>query len=156
MATAFSDHPSPSKTEFVNGILESNPKANARAVNDAWAEAGYDGTVSNTLVHRLRSEKGLTGNIRRGRKKGGTNAKRKRLRPVSAEAGGLDVATAPPKRRGRPPGRARAVALAASEGVDPLEAEFDRLLFRVMERQMPDVEEAIRHARRLLFLHSAR
>jgi hypothetical protein len=53
------------KTGFVKEYLNDNPQANARAVNEAWKEAGFEGTISNTLVTRMRSELGLTGNIRR-------------------------------------------------------------------------------------------
>ena len=54
------------KTGFVKEFLNDNPLANARAVNEAWKEAGFEGTISNTLVTRMRSELGLTGNIPKG------------------------------------------------------------------------------------------
>jgi hypothetical protein len=54
------------KTGFVKEFLNDNPQANARAVNEAWKEAGFEGTISNTLVTRMRSELGLTGNIPKG------------------------------------------------------------------------------------------
>jgi hypothetical protein len=54
------------KTGFVKEYLNDNPKANARAVNEAWAAAGFEGTISPTLVTRMRSEMGLTGNIPKG------------------------------------------------------------------------------------------
>jgi hypothetical protein len=35
-------------------------------VNQAWKDAGFEGSISNTLVTRMRSEMGLTGNIPKG------------------------------------------------------------------------------------------
>src|SRR5690242_16827325 len=54
------------KTGFVKEFLNDNPQANAWAVNEAWKEAGFEGTISNTLVTGMRSELGLTGNIPKG------------------------------------------------------------------------------------------
>jgi hypothetical protein len=52
------------KTSFVQEFLNKNPQGNVQAVNEAWAAAGKDGTVGSTLIQRLRSEMGLTGNLR--------------------------------------------------------------------------------------------
>lgn len=65
MATATATR-SLGKTGFVKEYLNDNPQANARAVNGAWAAAGFEGTISPTLVNRMRSEFGLTGNIPKG------------------------------------------------------------------------------------------
>jgi hypothetical protein len=54
------------KTGFVKEFLNDNPEANTRAVNEAWAAAGFEGTISQTLVTKLRSQLGLTGNIPKG------------------------------------------------------------------------------------------
>jgi hypothetical protein len=54
------------KTGFLKEFLNDNPEANTRAVNEAWAAAGFEGSISNTLVTKLRSEMGLTGNIPKG------------------------------------------------------------------------------------------
>ena len=54
------------KTGFIKEFLNDNPEANTRAVNDAWRAAGFAGTISPTLVTKLRSQLGLTGNIRKG------------------------------------------------------------------------------------------
>jgi hypothetical protein len=51
------------KTGFLKEFLNDYPQANSRAVNQAWAAAGFEGTISPTLVTRMRSEMGLTGNI---------------------------------------------------------------------------------------------
>ena len=65
MATATTTH-NLGKTGFVKEILNDNPEANTRAVNEAWAAAGFEGTISPTLVTKLRSQLGLTGNIPKG------------------------------------------------------------------------------------------
>ena len=54
------------KTGFVKEFLNDNPQANTRAVNEAWAAAGFEGTIGPTLVTKMRSELGLTGNIPKG------------------------------------------------------------------------------------------
>jgi hypothetical protein len=52
------------KTAFVTDFLKENPTANPDVVNEAWAKAGNDGSVSPSLVTKLRSDLGLAGNIR--------------------------------------------------------------------------------------------
>jgi hypothetical protein len=51
------------KTSFVKEFLDDHPQANAKAVNEAWTAAGFEGTISPTLVTQMRSKMGLTGNI---------------------------------------------------------------------------------------------
>jgi hypothetical protein len=63
MATATAKKPT--KTAFVTGFLKKHPQANPTAVNEAWAKAGHTGSVSPSLVGRLRTDLGLSGNIRR-------------------------------------------------------------------------------------------
>jgi hypothetical protein len=52
------------KTTFVKEFLKKNPQGNVQAVNEAWAAAGKDGTIGSTLIQKLRSQMGLTGNLR--------------------------------------------------------------------------------------------
>jgi hypothetical protein len=52
------------KTSFVKEFLNKNPKGNVQAVNEAWAAAGKDGTIGSTLIQKMRSQMGLTGNLR--------------------------------------------------------------------------------------------
>jgi hypothetical protein len=60
------------KTGFVKEVLNDNPQATTKAVNQAWKAAGFEGTIGPTLVTKMRSEMGLTGNIRKrpGRRAG--------------------------------------------------------------------------------------
>ena len=61
MATATRDQ---GKTSFVKEFLNKNPQGNVKAVNEAWAAAGKDGTIGSTLINKMRSQMGLTGNLR--------------------------------------------------------------------------------------------
>ena len=61
MATATKNQ---NKTSFVQDFLKDNPKGNAKAVNEAWAAAGMTGSIGATLVNKMRSDMGLTGNLR--------------------------------------------------------------------------------------------
>src|SRR5262249_30709246 len=67
-------------------------QANAKAVNEAWTASGFEGTISPTLVTKMRSEMGLTGNLREraGAETGTTAAPavKKRGRPKRATGRG--------------------------------------------------------------------
>ncbi|WP_165219861.1 hypothetical protein [Aquisphaera insulae] len=127
------------KTVFVKEQLNLTPTANVAEINESWTNAGMEGSISGSLVNRMRSELGLTGNIRRGAKK--------RKNAVAV----VDLVAARP---GRKPGRR-----AASEGalLREIEVDLDRLLFKVMEiESLAKVEDAIRDVRRALFVAIAR
>ena len=53
----------PGKTSFVKEFLNDNPQGNSKAVNEAWKAAGFDGTISPTLVNKTRVLLRLTGNL---------------------------------------------------------------------------------------------
>ena len=53
----------PGKTSFLKEFLHDNPEGNVKAVNEAWTAAGFDGTISDTLVYKARASLGLTGNL---------------------------------------------------------------------------------------------
>lgn len=141
------------KSEFVRDALKKNPKANPRVVNDAWKAAGNTGVISNSLVHKIRANMGVTGNLRsRTKGRGSNGAPRK---PVVEG-----------RRRGRPP-KASTLAAAANGAalkkpvatggrartLETLEGEVDHLLFKIMGvGGLSDVEDALRKARRLLVL----
>jgi hypothetical protein len=136
------------KSMFVKETLHDNPDANAQAVNEAWKSAGMDGSISATLVSKIRSRMGLTG--KRGRRRKARNSAAANVR--NATSG---------KRRGRPPksaaNQANGMRVSSTRGrkstLEALEVEFDRLLLKVVESgSLPEVENALRKARRLLFL----
>src|SRR5262245_27151820 len=118
------------KTMFIKEVLLDNPFANTQAVNEAWQAAGMKGTISATVVNKMRSRMGLAGNLRGGR--------RKSIRDVATTGA---RATSTSKRRGRPPKRFPSEADGTgtvetrrrkSPLVD-LEVDLDRLLFKVMD-----------------------
>ena len=53
----------PGKTSFVKEFLQSNPQANAKAVNEAWTAAEMKGTISHPIISQVRKQLGLTGNL---------------------------------------------------------------------------------------------
>jgi hypothetical protein len=53
-----------SKSGFIKQVLFENPFANVKTVNEAWQNAGMAGSISPALVNKMRSEAGLTGNLR--------------------------------------------------------------------------------------------
>ena len=138
------------KTSFVKELLIDHPMANTKAVNEAWSAAGMQGTISETLVNKTRSHMGLAGNLRKHRTKSEAAASTKR-----AYNG---------KKRGRNPkqetvaiadGKAAPTGARAGKRNDRLveiEADLDRLLFRVMnEGELAEVENTLREARKRLY-----
>jgi hypothetical protein len=91
------------KTGFVKEVLNDNPQATTKAVNEAWRAAGFEGTIGPTLVTKMRSEMGLTGNLRKrpgsraGAETGTTSAtaiKKRRRRKRATGRGGNQGKTA--------------------------------------------------------------
>jgi hypothetical protein len=75
----------PGKTSFVKEFLNNNPQGNSNAVNAAWQAAGFDGTVSPTLVNKTRAKMNLTGNLR-GNSKTAAKGKSSPRAPKTAAA----------------------------------------------------------------------
>jgi len=133
----------PGKTSFLNEFLHDHPQGNVKAANEAWTAAGFDGTISETLVYKTRASLGLTGNLR-GKTKAAAEGKatstgkklgRPRKEPTAAG-------------NGQPRGRKSDRSLALTE----LEADIDRLIFKVMGiGDLSQIEDSLRRARRLLY-----
>jgi hypothetical protein len=139
------------KTSFVKELLIDHPMANTKAVNEAWSAAGMQGTISETLVNKTRSYMGLAGNLRGQRR-------------TKTEAAASTKQAYTGKKRGR---KAKQETVAIGDGnaaptgaragnrndrLVELEADLDRLLFRVMnEGELPEVENTLREARRRLY-----
>ncbi len=163
------------KTGFVRDVLTKNPRANTTFVNEAWKDAGRDGQISATLVNKLRSLMGLTGNLRSTTKNSAASA------PATSERGGYTG-----KKRGRKPKQTETETETETETVtgtvglyyvnglktqdsmeesssddgfddnyqvfEELEADFDRLLFKVMGLGgLTAIEDSLRQTRRLLY-----
>lgn len=135
------------KTSFVKELLIDHPMANTKAVNEAWSAAGMEGTISETLVNKTRSHMGLAGNLRGKRR-------------TKSEAAASTKRAYNGKKRGRKP-KHETVAIAEGKAAQTgarndrlveLEADLDRLLFRVMNvGELAEVENALREARRRLY-----
>jgi hypothetical protein len=148
---ATSDFVNQGKTLFVETYFESHPDGTLETVNDAWSAAGYSGTLSESLVGKVRARLGLTG-------------KKRSEAPQAIEA----PAKANTKSPGRPKKVAKPVekAKSASNGsrtpattqpddddevLDELEESIDELIQKIrVLGDKPDVVKALRRARRLL------
>lgn len=154
------------KSTFIKQTLFDDPYANSAKINELWTESGRDGSISTTLVNKMRSEMGLTGNLR------GVRGTIKRSAPAEIKRPYTG------KKRGRKPKSTLAtVAATATEDASvsarlgltsttsafrgrnarlnrlvDVEADIDRLLFKVMGLDgLSEVEDTLRQARRLLY-----
>jgi len=131
------------KTSFVKEFLKDNPQGNTNAVNEAWLAAGMKGTISPTLVNKTRASLGLTGNLRGKSKTKATTTGKRRGRPPKETTAAVNE-----KPAGQPRGRKSNRSLALTE----LEADIDRLIFKVMGvGDLTQIEHSLRQARRLLY-----
>jgi hypothetical protein len=130
------------KTAFVKEFLGENPQGNVQAVNEAWTKSGKDGSIGSTLVNKMRSQMGLTGNLRGKTKKSKakpTSTGKKLGRPRKETTAATN---------GQPRGRKSNRSLA----LDELEAEIDRLIFKVMVvGDLTQIEDSLRQTRRLIY-----
>ncbi len=154
------------KSAFVGDVLTKDIRADTEAVNRAWTEAGHAGTISESLVGKLRSELGLTGQPQPGAR-------------VTESAESAELPAAPATRRGTGPkrvggrspakGNGRHVPQVTESEVGPqgarsqsggddrtrvltrLEGQIDEMLFEIKGAGgVPEFEEALRRARRIL------
>jgi hypothetical protein len=141
------------KTQFVQELLSSEPYANARRVREAWQEAGNEGSISQTLVNKQRSLMGLTGNIKGGRPRGSGADDSLKLAYTGKKRGRKPKAeSATESLNGHAPAAPRAKSGADPGQLTQLEAEIDRLLFRVMGLGgLETIEDSLRLARRQLY-----
>jgi hypothetical protein len=133
------------KTPFVKEFLNDHPEGNVEAVNEAWKAAGFDGTISPTLVYQMRKQLGLTDKLRgkAGKTEAAPSTGKKRGRKPKEATATID---------GKPAGQAMGRKSGRTSALEGLEAEVDRLLFKVMEvGNLPQVEETLRQTRRLLY-----
>ena len=118
-------------------------------MNEAWTKAGFDGSISGTLVNKMRSELGLTGNLRR--KSGKTKAASGRS-PTPARSGAGSRRGSPPRRPDHSEFETRGRKSARTLGLIDLEGDIDRLVFKVMGiGNLPEIEDSLRQVRRLVY-----
>ncbi|WP_422924871.1 hypothetical protein [Singulisphaera sp. PoT] len=147
------------KTAFVVDVLQKNPKANPVFVNQAWKDAGHEGSISGTLVHKIRAELGLAGNLRSRTK--GTSGEKKSKSTRSSASATKEASTAAP---------AASKSLASSNGVHTnhskvkpsrtserdrilmkAEGEIDRIIFSLIQvGGLVEIEDALRRVRRMI------
>jgi len=140
--------PGPSKSAFVVEVLGREPEANVAAVNRAWSASGNAGTISASVFFKVKRELGQP---------------RRRTLGESASAGAsgadhtVEGGDAPPVSNGQETSIAttnRAVTAPIGDRerlVDDVEAGIDDLIFTLKANGgMPEVEAALRAARRLM------
>jgi hypothetical protein len=134
----------PGKSMFVKEYLNDRPHGNVSAVNEAWQAAGFEGTISAALVNKLRASMGLTGNLR-----GSTN---KTKPPATGKKRGRPGRETTVAVNGKPDGQPRGRKSDRTHALLNVEAEIDKLVFQVMLiGELPEVEEALREARRRIY-----
>jgi hypothetical protein len=146
------------KSEFVEEQFRRDRNANHETIVEAWTSSGKEGTISPSLVQKIRAKLKLSG--KRGRTKGAapskakstTNGRRTRRTAETAtgsasETNGVSISSGASNGTKSARGGGREAAL------HEVEAGIDELIFTLMSNGgMPEVEEALRAARRLLVL----
>ena len=97
-------------------------------------KAGFDGSISGTLVNKMRAQLGLTGNLRSSRRRP------RRLpgpSPTPARSGAGNRRGSPPRRPGDSEVETRGRKSARTLRLNELEADIDRLVFKVMGHRRP-------------------
>jgi hypothetical protein len=137
------------KSAFVRELLGRDPEADEQAVNEAWQKAGNQGTISGSLIYKIRSGLGLTGK--------GRSADVAAGRPkAKATKGPKDkpVAQAQPESNGPPAESATGPeSTAGNRGrtLDRVEDRIDEIIFELKDLGgMEQAQEALRLARRLV------
>lgn len=149
------------KSSFIRELLGRDPKADEEAVNEAWRKAGNQGTISGSLVSKIRSDMGLTGKGRsRNGARAGGNQTRTPKRAAGARGRKAEQANGPESEIGAtgssPTPTQDGDQGAARAGdrerlLDEMESDIDDLIHRLKDQGgRPEVEEALRRARRLL------
>ena len=137
------------KSSFIRELLERDPEANEQVVNEAWSQAGNEGTISGSLVSKIRSNMGLTG-------KGQSSDVAAGQPKVKAKKGpkAKPVAQAQPESNGPPAESATEPAPTAGDRgrtLDQVEDRIDDLIFQLKDLGgMEQAQEALRLARRLV------
>jgi hypothetical protein len=155
MATASAKRPS--KSDFVRQILQKDPRANRRAVEEAWLAAGHEGPISSALVSTLRRKLGLMGNGQGSSKPADGNG----AAESKATARTSKTRRAASKRRGKAPTQGSGAQAATKQGPGPgnrrrvlaeIEGDIDRLIFKLMGfGGLEDIEGGLRKVRHLLY-----
>jgi hypothetical protein len=144
----------PVKSAFAEEVLGREPKANVAAINRAWAAAGHEGKISDSIIYKAKRDLGLT-----GRPSSIESASAGVSEPEEWEAGTtVGIGEETPQQSMGPetpiapaPGSETVATVDLGRVVDEVEAGIDDLMFMLkVNGGMPEVEAALRAARRLL------
>lgn len=141
---------SASKSDFVRDQIQKNSAITAREVLDAWTASGNEGTLSETLFYNVKKALGLAGTARPSTAGGGGPSSKGRTRMKKTPKSGR---TRPARSIGQASAGAPAGSRSDQRGrtFDELESKIDDMIFQLKTiGGHPDVEEALRKARRLL------
>ena len=137
------------KTSFVKQVLFDNPNATRSTVNEAWRKAGMTGSISSSLVGKLRAELGLTGRPSK------TNAS---LSAATAKADTRPHATRKTEKMAKavsrkPSGSAKPPKTSRSRLLEEIETDIDHVIFKLIGLEgLSHLEDALRRVRRELVL----
>ena len=147
MTERFGD--SPGKTKFTEAYLEEHGEGNEESINEAWSAAGNEGTISSSLVYKMRAKLGLTGHGRAGAKKPRQKPKPSKLgRTINWTASSFPSSTGSTKSTGE---THETTSSDPHLELDELEDGIDVLIQRIKDHGgLTEVERALRHARRFL------
>lgn len=122
---------SPGKTMFVKEFLNDHPEGNLKAVNEAWRAAGFNGTISKTVLYKVKSSLGLTDG------------------PTKSKTSATSKIRVSPRKMIAPAANVRRDQTAI---LNELEADVDRLIFKAMAiGKLTEFEDMLRQARRVLY-----
>ena len=158
------------KTEFVTDLLQRDPNATMASINEAWTNAGHDGSIGTTLFYSTKSTLKSGGSTQRevassSAEKTKTPAAKTKAKAANRAAKAKTAKTksksAKPATRAHsttaatPPVSTRAAKATptANKGkvIDKVESEIDDAIFSLKSQGgFPEVEAALRTARRLL------
>jgi len=150
------------KSAFLKEFFVDHPDAGISAINDAWREAGNEGTISDSLTSKIRRNLGLSGKGRdTAEAKGGFGAgKRSSATPKSKSNSTGPKAAGPTAAKSN--GTVTTETLhRSSERQSPeedrtkllirLENEIDDMIHEIrVAGGLPEFEESLRRARRIL------
>ena len=139
----------PVKTAFVAEVLGRNPKANVKAINGAWASAGNEGTISDSVIYKVKRELGgdsLTAAApQKPKARSSTGPKAKPATQTTVQARPEpDGVPAPKPGGGSKSGDRERVLDRVEDGIDDLIIELKQL------GGMEEALEALRKARRVV------
>ena len=142
------------KSAFLKEFFVDHPDAGEPAINEAWRTAGHDGSISTSLISKVRSDLGLTGKGRSkskgaqavGAGKRSFGAPKSNGRRTGPEAGGRPAARANVRTAmvsSERPAEALAAGKAGTRVLIRLEGQIDEMLHEIKQAGgLPVFEDA--------------